>query len=298
LGTFSTWRSIDMAPPRLRQVLKVPKTLGRRMAAAEVIRRYDRRSDDTGDPARSGLPQGMATTTIDAILDRPGLAASMRASPLRTRPDAARRVHFSWDLPAFLWEALLTSRPLHDMVTAYLGPRVRLDDLYVKSVMDGLVSVSEGWHDDNVGYRLKLFMVFDTEGQPSGTVVVPTPRPHLYAVRLGDELARLMGNPRGEDRAGAVRVGYAPGDALVFDTNIPHRGDYSTGEGIRYCVIAEFIDRDKADALRGRAPCGPGQAQRRIRIPRLDGLDPAAHPLIDPGLIDRDGDGWLYGYRP
>ena len=51
---------------------------------------------------------------------------------------------------------------LANIVSKYLGPNVRLDDLYLKTVRDGLSSASESWHDDNVGYRLKLFMVFDT----------------------------------------------------------------------------------------------------------------------------------------
>ena len=33
----------------------------------------------------------------------------------------------------------------------YLGPRVRLDDLYVKSVMDGLNATAEGWHGLGIG---------------------------------------------------------------------------------------------------------------------------------------------------
>ena len=117
-------------------------------------------------------------------------------------------------------------------------------------------------------------------------------------VRLVDELMRIAGRSKMDDRPEAVRVGYQRGDCLVFDTNIPHRGDYSSGEGIRFCVIAEFIDRDKADGLRGQAPCGPGQARQRIRIPVLDGIEVAAHPLIDPTLLERGSEGFQYGYRP
>lgn len=239
----------------------------------------------------------MLRTRIDSFLDRPGLTDRMIKSELRVRPDDAKRVYFNWDLPAFLYEAILGSETLKASLTNYLGPRLRLDDIYVKSVMDGLNNSSEGWHDDNVGYRVKVFMVFDTEGTPSGTVVVPTERPHLYQVRTWDEISRFLFKPKSDDREGAVRVGYAPGDCLVFDTNIPHRGDYHSGSGVRYCVIAEFIDRDKANALRGLAPCGPGQAQRRIRIPALNGIDLANHPMIDASILAADGDGWLYGYR-
>jgi hypothetical protein len=277
--------------------MKAPKMIGRRLSNARLIREFDTRSDATSNVARSGLARGYAKLRIDDVLGAPGLTARMVASELRTRPDASRRIHLDWNLPAFLWEALLTSTRLQGLVTDYLGPQVRLDDFYVKSVMDGLSSVSEGWHDDNVGYRLKVFMVFDVEGKASGTIVVPTDRPNLYRIRVSDEMGRFFFTKKTDVREGALRVDYEAGDCLVFDTNIPHRGDYANGDGIRFCVIAEFIDRDKADRLRGRAPCGPGQSRLRIRIPALQGVDVQAHPLIDPRLLDRDGDGWVYGYR-
>jgi len=282
---------------RLKQLIRTPKLIGRRLRNARLIRTYDQRSDATGNVASSGVQGGMAKLTIDSLLEHPGLTDQMIASSLHRSPDPDKRVYYNWEVPAFLWQAILSSQRLQAMVTDYIGPRVLLDDLYVKTVMDGLSSVSEGWHDDNVGYRLKVFMVFDVEGQPSGTVVVPTDRPKLYSVRLLDEVLRMAGRPQMDQRPSAVRVGYRRGDCLVFDTNIPHRGDYSSGEGIRYCVIAEFIDRDKADGLRGQAPCGPGQARQRIPIPALPGVDVAAHPLIDGTLLDRAGEGFVYGYR-
>ncbi|MBL9047217.1 MAG: hypothetical protein JNK34_07895 [Tabrizicola sp.] len=281
----------------VKKAFKTLKLLGRRRRCLGPIHRFDTRSDQTGSVAASGLRGGMLKTRIDSFLDSPGLTDAMKKSELRVRPEEAKRIYFNWDLPAFLWEAILGSETLKAAMTSYLGPRLRLDDLYVKSVMDGLNATAEGWHDDNVGYRLKVFMVFDTEGTPSGTVVVPTERPHLYQIRIRDEISRFMFKPKTDDREGAVRVAYEPGDCLVFDTNIPHRGDYHSGTGIRYCVIAEFIDRDKADALRGLAPCGPGQSLHRIRIPALAGCDVANHPLIDPSILEADGDGWLYGYR-
>lgn len=281
----------------LRRPVKMPKLIVRRVSFASQIRRFDQRSDEICNVSKSGLKGGMLKTTIDQLMESPGLTARMIASDIHTRPAPEKRAYFSWDIPAFLWEALLKSTKLQAAMTDYLGPRVRLDDSYVKSVMDGLSNPSESWHDDNVGYRVKVFMVFDTEGQPSGTVVVPTERPHLYQFRVADELTRFLVKPKIEAREGALRVGYEKGDCLIFDTNIPHRGDYNSGQGIRYCVIAEFIDRDKASALRGKAPCGPGQANHRIRIPALTGVDVANHPLIDPAILERSGEEWLYGYR-
>ncbi len=213
------------------------------------------------------------------------------------RPQESKRIYFNWNLPTFMWEAILGSTMLRAAMTDYLGPRVRLDDLYVKPVMDGLNVAAEGWHDDTVGYRVKVFMVFDTEGQPSGTFVVPTERPRLYQIRMRDEISRFLFKTGTDAREGAVRVGYEPGECLVFDSNNPHREDDHSGEGVRYCVTAEFIDRDMANALRGMAPCGPGQSLHRIRIPALRGIDVANHPMIDPQILQTDGDGWQYGYQ-
>ena len=280
----------------IKSVLKLPKSLSRRYRMARLIEGFDRKADSLANPRASGMPGGMHKSTIDAVLECPGLAERMRNSELRQLPANGKRAYFSWDLPGFLWNALLSSETLHKMVTDYLGPDARIDDLYVKTVLDGYDSTSEGWHDDNVGYRIKVFMVFDTEGHPSGTVVVPTDRPNIYQVRLADELARMVKKPKMDSRPNQQLVSYNAGDCLTFDTNIPHRGDYSAGQGIRYCVIAEFIDRNKANALRGRAPCGPGQGRHKITIPADTGIDLQNHPLIDPKLLQIDGGAAHYGY--
>lgn len=280
----------------VKKAFKTVKLLGRRKRCLGPIHKFDRRSDATGAVERSGLKGGVLKTTVDRLLDSPGLNARMIASELRVRPDESKRIYFNWELPAFIWEAILGSATLKAAMTDYLGPRMRLDDLYIKSVMDGLNATAEGWHDDNVGYRVKVFMVFDAEGSPSGTVVVPIERPNLYQIRIRDEIARFLFEPKKDERDGAVRVAYEPGDCLVFDTNLPHRGDYHSGTGIRYCLVAEFIDRDKANVLQGLAPCGPGQSRHPIRIPALVGIDVASHPMIDADILRADGDGWLYGY--
>ncbi len=280
----------------MKHLLRLPKNLLRRYRMARLIERFDRRADRLANPHASGMLSGMKRSTIDLLLECPGLAERMRNSELHQLPINGERVYFSWDLPGFLWKAVLGSDALQKMVVDYLGPDARIDDLYVKTVLDGYDSTSEGWHDDNVGYRLKVFMVFDTHGNPSGTVVVPTDRPNIYRVRLADELARMMKKPKMDSRPNQQLVSYNAGDCLIFDTNIPHRGDYSTGQGIRYCVIAEFIDRNKADALRGRAPCGPGQGRHRINIPADVGVNLSLCNLIDEKLLYETNEGMMYGY--
>ncbi|MCL7406799.1 hypothetical protein MWN63_12485 [Paradonghicola geojensis] len=278
------------------KIFKLPKLLVRRYLVGKKITAFDRKADRLSKPSKSGLKGGMYIGRIDELLGVDGLTERMQKSELRVTPERSKRIHLSWDIPDFLWEAILGSKRLEQMVFDYLGPNARLDDLYIKTVRDGLDSVSEGWHDDNVGYRLKLFMVFDADGHPSGTVVIPTERPHLYTVSLLDELGRMLGKPKKENREQEQRVSYQAGDCLLFDTNIPHRGDYSAAEGVRYCVIAEFIDSEKADALRGKAPCGPGQGKKPIRLPHYYAAQNSSHPLVDQSLI-LSGSNTQYGYR-
>ena len=270
-------------------MLRKLKFLIKRYIAAKNIQAFDRKADIQFDKCVTSLSGGYLTGKIDDFLGLENFSNQMAHSNLRVKPNPQERIYLNWELPDFVWDAVLGSTALETTVRNYLGNDVRLDDLYIKTVMDGLESASEGWHDDNVGYRLKFFMVFDVDGQPAGTVLIPKERPALYDVNLKDELSRMFGSLPKENRFQEVRIRYSAGDFLLFDTNLSHRGDYNIGTGIRYCIVAEFIDRKKGNALRGKAPCGPGQGKRKIRLPKhLHG-----HSLIDKDLI-RNG---MYGFN-
>lgn len=277
--------------------IRTLKLLLRRYKNAKIIRKFDSECDEL-HPLDDGdrLEKGFMRDSIDNFLECWGLSERLQNSYLRRAPEDGKNSYFSWELPDYLWDALLTSKKLSTAVKNYLGPHARLDDLYVKTVSDGLDSASESWHDDNVGYRLKLFMVFDTEGTPSGTYIVPRNRPNIYNVQLVDEVARALGTKKNENRPSSEHLTYAAGDCLLFDTNLEHRGDYSTASGIRYCIVAEFIDRRKGNRLKGKAPCGPGQGRKKIPIPLhvFDKIDSCS--LIDQNLITKTETSLEYGY--
>lgn len=257
---------------------------------------YDDLSDKNMSRDTVSLKYGFGQFQIDEILEAPGLAERMRNSNIRTLPTDGSRVHFSWEIPNFIWDALLNSKRLYKMVSDYIGTNVRLDDIYVKNVADGYNATAEGWHNDNVGYRLKLFMVFDTEGLPSATVVIPQQRPNLYDVNYKEEFFRTIKKINMGSYPGEITIDYAPGDCLFFDTNLQHRGSYHSGNGTRYCVIAEFIDRNKSDALRGKAPCGPKQGKGSIEIfTNVENV--INNPLIDSNILSINNDKILYGWH-
>lgn len=280
----------------LKSIITAPKLMIRRRKQADIIRKYDRQSDSSFSSEKSSLELGYNKFKIDDLLESPGLTERMRKSKLRSLPSNGDKVYFSWEVPSFVWDAVLNSDTLFKVVYDYIGRGVRLDDIYVKNVVDGYDATAEGWHNDNVGYRLKLFMVFDTDGTPSATLVRPTPRPNLYDVEYKQEFLRSFKNTDMTSYPDEVIVDYTPGDCLFFDTNLQHRGSYHAGTGVRYCVIAEFMDKNKSDALRGRAPCGPGQGRKNIEMPACLVEEINSSPLMDKRLLKQTDGKLSYGY--
>lgn len=268
----------------------------RRYKNSKIIEKFDAISDENYVSANDPMKNGYINATIDDLLENDNFSAQLRNSSLRRTPDEGKNVYFSWDLPEFVWETVLSSKKLERVVKNYLGHNARLDDMYVKSVKDGLSSASEGWHDDNVGYRLKLFMVFDVEKTPSGTVLISQKRPNMYRVRFWDEISRSIKLKHTDERVEEIRIDYQAGDCLLFDTNLPHRGDYSTTKGTRYCLIAEFIDRNKANALKGKAPCNPGQGKFKLSIPKNVLPMIERSDLIDKNLVTVSEEVINYGH--
>ncbi len=81
-------------------------------------------------------------------------------------------------------------------------------------------SSSAEWHHDNVGNRLKIFIVLENESEQNGTEFIPfTHRTHWtrFSGRVGAEASALPARFEPQH----------PGDVLLFDTNVIHRGVYS-----------------------------------------------------------------------
>jgi hypothetical protein len=281
----------------IKKILRILPRLLKRIKLSKSIKKFDQQSDVYFKSGKNNLDNGWSKTSIDEILESPGISEIMRNSELHRKPDIGKKIYYNWNIPDFMWTAILKSKLITDIAKGYIGPEARLDDLYIKTIVDGLESGAEGWHDDNVGYRLKVFMVFDVEGTPSNTLLIPHARPNLYKIEIKEEVKRMLGSPVKIKRDSEIQVNYLAGDCLIFDTNLRHRGDYSAGPGIRYCLVAEFIHRKKADALRKYSPCGPGQSAMQIIIPIRDKDLLLQHPLIDDSILEVFGDNFKYGYK-
>lgn len=190
--------------------------------------------------------------------------------------------------------AILASTLLSEVVRGYLGPGARLDDLYLWKKDFGQqqqFDISEGWHTDNVGNRLKVFIGIEATPQAPSTMLVEGSHNKPYQVAMSEfnRFFGKIGEPSPQDTI--VEIHYQPDLVAIFDTNTLHRGHYQATQSCRTCLILEFIDRDKGNHLSGICPCGPGQSpQGRLDFPAA--LLPELHGnlLIDQALLCEEGD--------
>lgn len=278
----------------LRHYLRAIKFVMKRFYVASIIRNYDRKSDYLIDKTTDLAKNGFITFDLDKFFKNKYFASRLTKDKL-CNYKTKNGVAISWDLPTFFWEILLSNQNLVKLVKSYLGPFARLDDAYLKTISDGVKSVSEGWHDDNVGYRLKLFIVFNVEGEAAPTIFLPKARPNLYKFSLLSEINRIIFKKlEKKEIKNSKKIHYSKGTCLLFDTNILHRGGFSETSGVRHCIIVEFIDSRKGDKISKFSPCGPMQGKGVIKIKTnnsiVDNCD-----LIDKSILSKNNEGFLYG---
>jgi len=103
------------------------------------------------------------------------------------------------------------------------------------------------WHHDNVGHRIKVFIILANDSDENGTEIVP----FSHVSRWGDFNSRLS-PPTGQP----VFIPQPPGTVFMFDTNAIHRGMYSATE--RIVMQIEFSNMLKSVLV-------PGQVGRFFR---------------------------------
>lgn len=184
-------------------------------------------------------------------------------------------------------------------ITEYLGRDVRLDDIYMFWFDPGQVenwSLSNSWHDDNVGSRIKVFVCFDGNGT-TPTVVVPNSHNIPYSPRK-EEISRFSGVRNTQDVEGQVELKYKSGDVAMFDTSCLHRGLYEQPSAKRTVLVLEFIDRHKSNRIVGYAPCGPGMSkvgkvifeEAAFKLLNMTGM-------IDESLVSFEGGSYVYSLK-
>lgn len=260
-----------------------------------LIRALDAQTTFRAVPPLEGLARRGWVQTDSQLLFSQSMAALVQQSEMNwlPQPDVMGNT-LTRKLSEPTLRAILESTLLCDVVRAYLGNGARLDDLYLWKKDFGQqqrFDISEGWHTDNVGNRLKVFIGIEATPQAPSTMLVEGSHNTPYRVALS-EFTRFLGKigqPGPHDPV--IEIHYQPDLVAIFDTNTLHRGQYQATQASRTCLILEFIDRDKGNRLSGVCPCGPGQSpQGRLDFPATLWRELSAHPLIDQTLLRQDGD--------
>jgi hypothetical protein len=110
---------------------------------------------------------------------------------------------------------------VRDLLTDYLGPLWSAD--YAAIWRSARQSTSGDWHHDNVGNRVKLFVVLGNESDENGTEFIT----HTNRTRWRSFTGRLA-----EPEQSGSFLRQRRGDIVIFDTNLVHRGRYSAQERI------------------------------------------------------------------
>lgn len=184
-------------------------------------------------------------------------------------------------------------------VTGYLGEKSRLDDMYLfwfdpEKITDW--SLSNSWHDDNVGSRVKIYICFSGNGN-TPTVVLPNSHNKPYSPRWG-EISRFSGVRNISPLDNQIALRYKSGDVAMFDTSCLHRGLYEQPAAKRTVMVLEFINRDKSNVISGFSPCGPGMSRTGEVV-----FDAKAYELLrktgtlDDDLISQRGGDYIYSLK-
>lgn len=139
-------------------------------------------------------------------------------------------------------------------IIAYLGEEVRLDGMNWMISKKNYSSLSDNWHTDNVGNRLKVFVCVVGDGsQP--TVIIPSqnriPNLFLWLRSCLIESLRWFGIKNARKFNNEIRLNHKSKSIFIFDTQLLHRGYYKNAKDIRVIFHLEFSVPDKHFYTRG-----------------------------------------------
>lgn len=143
---------------------------------------------------------------------------------------------------------------ISEEVRLYLGPDAYLDGINWMNVSPKSKSISENWHTDNVGNRLKLFICVNGDGSLP-THVIPSehriPSRSEWFAHTIRELIRWVGYENSSKDIKEITLKHRKGTMFMFDTQLFHRGGYSNGSAQRTIFHMEFSNPEKHKVSRG-----------------------------------------------
>jgi hypothetical protein len=193
---------------------------------------------------RTFVPVIDVTAPLEGPLSDGGGAIGLPAFPqegvdyyLRKLGDAQRRRFSRPEIDEIMHKLEYTG--IQSILDRYLGRFWSAD--YAAIWRAPPQSTSGTWHHDNVGNRVKVFVILANDSPDNGTQFMP----FTHKTRWTSFSGRLA-PPDGE----ALRLRQSPGDVLLFDTNMMHRGMYTPQE--RIILQVEFTNILKSFLVAGQ----------------------------------------------
>ncbi|MDC1293908.1 hypothetical protein N8Z70_02560 [Candidatus Puniceispirillum sp.] len=178
-------------------------------------------------------------------------------------------------------------------IRAYLGKDVCLDGMNWMVSNKNYNSVSENWHTDNVGSRLKVFVcVSGDQSQP--TLVIPSskriPGKKEWFFSTFTEAKRWFGYKNHKNIDGEFKLEHKTGTVYIFDTQLLHRGGYSEATSERIILNIEFSLPCKHKIARG--PIGTSEMNSFKCSKSLTAIE-SFSDLLDPNRV-RNSNGYFF----
>ena len=150
---------------------------------------------------------------------------------------------------------LLTNKFLKDIVVDYLGKDAKLDSVEVQKIFHNTKSksVSEKWHYDNVGRRLKVFYFLNSTKDIFTEYLNKTNR--ITHNEYSTKSSRVSKNVISKYISNIETFYPETNSILIIDTNGYHRGVYrdklNNNNNFREMIVMEFSNIKKSEMFYG-----------------------------------------------
>lgn len=192
---------------------------------------------------------------------------------------------------------LLTNEILRNIVVNYIGKHAKLDSIEVQKIFHNTQSksISEKWHYDNVGRRLKVFYYLNSTKNIFTEYLNKTNR--IIHNKYSTGGSRVAGNVISKYISNIETFYPQENSILIIDTNGYHRGVYrddlekNNNSNFREMIVMEFSNIKKSEMFYGTSDIiGP----RNIYLSKEISLDEI---LLEKKYICDYGNFYKYDLR-
>jgi len=153
-----------------------------------------------------------------------------------------------------LIDKILKNKKIHNILKFYIGKNVKLDFIEVGRIKSNQKkkSISEKWHYDTVGKRIKIFIYLNSNKNISTDYILSSNQ--ILKRNFTTKGSRFENSSILNNNNKIFKAYPKIGSIFIFDTNGIHRGNYRDNKKIdlneyRDTIQLEFSDKNKSNKL-------------------------------------------------